>query len=944
MAASHSVNLTIVSFNMHGFSQGFSTVRDLCLVHKPAVFLLQEHWLIPSNLGKFDQLFPDYFMFGSSAMTGCTENNLLRGRPFGGVMTMIRNDLQLCTRTLYSSDRCVIVKVADYLLINAYLPCVGTVDRLLTIEDVLSDISNCITDNSDCTILIGGDLNCDLDGVSEAAKVINDFASDNQLHRCDSLKNCHTNTYVNIALNCGSCVDYFLVSNCSRVISFDVIDEGSNLSDHLPIIVECRSIITPKAVGESRPRNDKYQTFLRWDHADIGNYYAMTGQRLQLLLTEFTAFESDCLKYSTDVRRTESIAFIEYVYNCIVSTLVECAKINVPVRTKQFYKFWWDQELDSLKEDSISSHKLWKAAGKPRFGPLFSKFRACKLLYKKRIREHQRSEVSSYTCDLHEALLDKKGTNFWKCWKSKFGSNSKRAGQVDGLTDEKEIVSKFEDYFTKVCSNLTPEGSKRLDEVYNNMRPGYCGLPFDEELRFDVELVDKAVRSLGCGKAAGLDSLTADHLHHSHPALYCLLNKLFNLMIKCGYVPHGFGLSYTVPLPKSNYASVSKSLTVDDFRGISISPVISKVFEKCILDRYYRFFETSDSQFGFKKGIGCSHSIYSVRCVVDHFVRQGSTVNLCALDLRKAFDKMNHHGLFVKLMERMLPNSLLSTLEHWFSVCSTCVRWGDTMSNFIKLTCGVRQGGVLSAYLFAVYIDDLIKTIKRSKIGCMFGILAVNIFVYADDIVLLAPSVGALQRLLTLCEDQLSYLDMALNAKKSVCIRFGSRFKDECFPLCTTAGETLCWVDNCRYLGVFLTAAKKFKSTISNNKRSFYRSFNDIFSKVGRYASEELMVKLISAKCLPVFVYGLDACPVSLTDKRTLDFVMTRALMRVFRTGSVDIINQCCLMFHFRKASAVVVDRKCSFLRRFADTDNSLCIFFAETAQKERLGLLTNTG
>jgi len=74
-------------------------------------------------------------------------------------------------------------------------------------------------------------------------------------------------------------------------------------------------------------------------------------------------------------------------------------------------------------------------------------------------------------------------------------------------------------------------------------------------------------------------------------------------MIENGYVPDGFGLSYTVPLPKINNASLSKSLTVDDFRGISISPVLSKVFEKCILDRYQRFFETSDNQFGFKKGI-----------------------------------------------------------------------------------------------------------------------------------------------------------------------------------------------------------------------------------------------------------------------------------------------------------------------------------------------------
>jgi len=54
---------------------------------------------------------------------------------------------------------------------------------------------------------------------------------------------------------------------------------------------------------------------------------------------------------------------------------------------------------------------------------------------------------------------------------------------------------------------------------------------------------------------------------------------------------------------KSNYNVYNKSVTVDDFRGISISPVVSKVFEHCILERYEKFFTTSDNQFGFKKRV-----------------------------------------------------------------------------------------------------------------------------------------------------------------------------------------------------------------------------------------------------------------------------------------------------------------------------------------------------
>jgi hypothetical protein len=139
-----------------------------------------------------------------------------------------------------------------------------------------------------------------------------------------------------------------------------------------------------------------------------------------------------------------------------------------------------------------------------------------------------------------------------------------------------------------------------------------------------------------------------------------------------------------VPLIKGD--GHSKALSCNDFRGISISPVISKNFEHCVLQRYRRFLNTSENQFGFKPGLGCSHAINTVRCVVDRHIKGGSTVNICALDLSKAFDKMNHHALFIKLMKRNLPSELLSIFESWFSSCYTCVKWYGYKSHIIRLT------------------------------------------------------------------------------------------------------------------------------------------------------------------------------------------------------------------------------------------------------------------
>jgi len=105
-------------------------------------------------------------------------------------------------------------------------------------------------------------------------------------------------------------------------------------------------------------------------------------------------------------------------------------------------------------------------------------------------------------------------------------------------------------------------------------------------------------------------------------------------------------------------------------------------------------------------------------------------------------------------------------------------------------------------------------------------------------------------------------------------------------------------------LRIWFCLHHSYKISLHNNRKSFYRSFNAIFGKIGRLASEEVIVHLISVKCLPFLMYGLDACAVCVSDKRSLDFIITRTFMKIFQTSSVDVVQECQTMFNFRSVRA----------------------------------------
>ena len=89
-----------------------------------------------------------------------------------------------------------------------------------------------------------------------------------------------------------------------------------------------------------------------------------------------------------------------------------------------------------------------------------------------------------------------------------------------------------------------------------------------------------------------------------------------------------------------------------------------------------------------------------------------------------------------------------------------------------------------------------------------------------------------------------------------------------------------------------------------------------LYSVKWHTATEDVVLHLIASKCMPILLY---VCPLNVADKRSLDFVQTRLLMKLFKTSAIAIIQECRVMFDVKPVSDMILNRKRNFLTKFVN-------------------------
>src|SRR5437899_3289279 len=194
-------------------------------------------------------------------------------------------------------------------------------------------------------------------------------------------------------------------------------------------------------------------------------------------------------------------------------------------------------------------------------------------------------------------------------------------------------------------------------------------------------------------------------------------------------------------------------------------------------------------------------------------------------------------------------------------------------------------------------------------------------FMYANDLILLAPSVAELQLMVKVCCDELDAINLKLNTSKSHCIRIGKRFFAECSKICTDNGD-IEWAKEVKYLGIIIESNRRFKISFTDMKCKFYASFNTMYSKLGHIPDLSVTIHLLESISVPKLLYALEALNLNKSELKSLEFTFSKALYKIFRVSPAENLKFCMNAFNILNISDSYIMRKHSFLTKLRTLDN----------------------
>ena len=476
---------------------------------------------------------------------------------------------------------------------------------------------------------------------------------------------------------------------------------------------------------------------------------------------------------------------------------------------------------------------------------------------------------------------------FWrKVRKSRGFSSASRMDKIkskagDILANPTEVLGRWSEYFGEMYEYV-PDAGAASESMTDFAAPAS-----DEDI--SEEEIEWSIRSLKNGKAAGIDKVSAEMIKLGGPFVRDAFLTLSNLCWRTGRVPMDWRRAVIVPL----YKGKGSRMQCASYRAISLISIAAKVYTK-IIERRMRVKSEGllwEAQGGFRNGRGCMDQVFSLRNIVEKRLAVGQKVFCGFVDLEKAFDRVIRKDLWGILPGYGVSGTLLRAVQSTYVDCTACVRIDGGLSPWFGVNIGVRQGCVLSARLFILYLDSCLQRMKAANVGLRMGDLVVSCLLYADDAVLLAESPSQLQTLVTMMKDDCKLRGLQLNAKKTKVMVF-EREETRASVRITVDDVVLEQVDEIVYLGCAFSRDGRYTADIER-RATFGNSVNGALGKFlsSKTVSKRAQLAIHNAVLVPTLTYGSESWVWKSAHESRINAVEMRALRKICGVTLADRVE-----------------------------------------------------
>ena len=425
--------------------------------------------------------------------------------------------------------------------------------------------------------------------------------------------------------------------------------------------------------------------------------------------------------------------------------------------------------------------------------------------------------------------------------------------------DDDELRKRWGEHFDEVLNRPAPSSVADIDEeteCIDNIEVGYITR---DEIR-------NAMHKMKKGKAAGIDSITIGLLRAGGGVTTEALYELFTKIWDKEEIPEDWRKGLIVKLRKrGNFTEC------DNWRGITLIPVIMKIFGSAIINRIRVGVDNKlrNEQAGYRQGRNTTEQIFVLRNIIEQVIEWNSNLYICFVDFEKAFDSVHRETLWKFLKIYGIPDKLVNMIKAMYRNSKCVVIDGIETSHWFDVKSGVKQGCVMSGLLFLiVMVWRMTKTVENDN-GIRWNFTTVLEDIdFVDDLALLSSTKTHIQKKVDRLNKHSKVIGMKTSIKKTKLMRYNA--KDQT-PV-SVVGKDVEDVDSFTYLGAIVNKTEGAEQDITARVGKARLSLNKLTKvwKSSQY-SMRTKTKIFNSNVLTVLLYGNETWRMTKRDEDKLD-------------------------------------------------------------------------